>query len=171
MPVIWGFVLVGTQTRRGAIDDSLFRENATLALPLDGQPRAASDRHSQQGLGVQGSRSGLTPYPRRNWPFCKGTELDLPFLFNVRGVESDLGPAFNYARIFTYRHLINSVCKAVGKTVKRIREGKAVKGHEWRRDCAYQEELEGDKLQTDAYCGLDGDEIWAYPEWSVILDT
>ena len=168
IPIIWGWVLVGTQTRRRAVDDALGAEHATNALwpPTATEPTVSRGRN-QRGLLVQDRESGLTPFPSREWPFGNGSQIDQPFCYDLRGFERELGPLFNYARIFTYRHMISTVLKAIRRSLDQMRDHKTVAGHEWSPDHTFQSQLEGNVQQTDAYCGLDHHQIWAYPEWSV----
>ena len=129
--------------------------------------RITSLRGNQRGLLVLDSKSGLMPYPRRDWPFQNGSQIDEPFCFNLRGVERDRGPIFNYARVYTYRHLINTVSKAIREMLDHMRDDQAQAHNGRGTDQTALLEFENNAQQTDLYCRLDKDEIWAYPEWSV----
>ena len=178
MPVIWGWIVVGTQQLSDSIDKALETDNAVLVKLSRGPPNSI-DRNdtrskNQRGLVVaHKGESGLIPYTSYAARSQMENSDHISPICNPRGDEKRRGPVFNYARVFTYSHLIQTVIQALKTTVENIRAGKTCSGDEngskWKgKD--YMSQLSGDAVQTEAYCGLgqSSHELYAYPEWSEI---
>ena len=192
VPVIWGWLLVGTQAKRRSIDLALTHNTASRAsnasqeqlsgtksedlsaakplcaiMPSSNQP-VSTEKSVQRGLVILDRESGLTPYPLRDLKdvfFPHDLSRPPSRLFDLLGDERRRGPLFNYARVFTYRHLIATVRLAQEQTLKRIRSRETVSRERTWDDGNYTTHLEGSEAQTEAYCGLEGRPIWAYPEF------
>ena len=197
IPVIWGWLLVGSQSRRRSIDMALSQNPASRAVnttPLKAPPNpemtpvpdneplqpipsllpSDDNRHLehvstssnvQQGLLIAETGSGLTPWPLRDLGNIHDESLPPSRLFDIRGDERERGPIFNYARIFTYRHLIATFYTAMETTLANIRGQHTVSSAEAWADTNYARHLKGTEAQTASYCGLEGRPIQAYPEW------
>ncbi|MCJ1439391.1 hypothetical protein MMC27_008785 [Xylographa pallens] len=166
----------GTQQLPKSIDKALETENAFLALGPPNVPGSTKESmytksKNQRGLVVADKRkSGLTPQTRRT-PQLPREELQrTSHFFNIRGDEKRRGPAFNYARTFTYCHLIRTVTQALQTTIDNICDQKTCSGEHEFQEQDYRTGLLGNGACTEAYCGLDRPdrEIYAYPEWSEI---
>ena len=176
IPVILGWIRVGTQQLPKSIDKALETENAFLALGPPNVPNSTekdmyTESRNQRGLVVADKRSsGLTPQTRRTpqlpWEEYERTNR----FFNIRGDEKRRGPAFNYARTFTYCHLIGTVTQALQTTIDNICNRRTCSGKHEFQEQGHRKGLLGDGACTEAYCGLDRPdrEIYAYPEWSRI---
>ena len=88
----------------------------------------------------------------------------------MRGDEKRRGPIFNFARVFTYCHLVGTVHHTLRTMMENIRNRHPCIGRTgtWSEEKTHNTELCGDASQTEAYCGLDQRNIYAYPEWSEI---
>ena len=174
IPVILGWIRVGTQQQHDSIDKALRTGKAFLAR---GPPNVLGDgmyteTRDQHGLIVTANKndSGLTPYTRRELQLPRRSFGRPSSLFDVRGDERRRGPAFNYARTFTYCHLVNTIKKAVDTTMENISEGNTCSGEQNFEVGGHREGLLGNDACTEAYSGLNrpGREIYAYPEWSEV---
>lgn len=168
--MIWGWVRVGTQHLSDSIDSALEIENASRALqqPLQGSYTQSS---IQRGLVVaEKNRSGLTPVIKRGSNLDPGDSYRISSFGNIRGDEKRRGPVFNYARVFTYGHVVGTVHHALQTMMDNVRHHKPCGGQDgqWIAGKHHSTELQGSAENTEAYCGLDQREIFAYPEWSQI---
>ena len=176
IPVILGWIRVGTQQLPKSIDRALETENAFLALGTPNVPNSTEESmytksKNQRGLVVAGKRqSGLAPQTRRTPQLPQEEFQRTSHFFNIRGDEKRRGPTFNYARTFTYCQLIRTVTQALQATIDNICERKTCSGEHVFQDQDYRKGLLGNDACTEAYCGLDRPdrEIYAYPEWSEI---
>lgn len=176
IPVILGWIRVGTQQLPKSIDKALETENAFLALGPPNVPNSTeasmyTKRRTQRGLVVVDKRnSGLTPQTRRIPQLPREKNQRISHFFNIRGDEKRRGPAFNYARTFTYCHLISTITQALQTTIDNIRARNACSGEHGFGAQGYRTGLLGNGACTEAYCGLNRPdrEIYAYPEWSEI---
>ena len=115
------------------------------------------------------NESGLCPYPLRQLDgICFPHDLSRPpsRLFDVLGDQRERGPVFNYARVFTHRHLVVTVRRAAEEALKKAGRRKSVSGVKRWNDGEFLTHLEGDEAQTAKYCGLEDNPIWAYPEFA-----
>ena len=137
------------------------------------------DRHNitsdtQEGFIVLDDGNGLTPQP--NSSGANGVMAPYSHFLNVRGDEGERGPIFNYARLFTWTHLVGNVTRALESEVANIRAEKIlqeelpdhVQGHVNGSSDPWVRFLEGSAEHTERYCGLDRFPLFAYPEWSEI---
>ena len=176
VPIILGWIRVGTQQLPKSIDHALKTENAYLALGPRNVPNSTEERvytrsKDQRGLVVADKRdSGLTLQTRRIPQLPREEDQRLSRFCNIRGDEKRRGPAFNYARTFTYCHLIRAVTQALQTTADNICERKSCSGEREFQEQNYRTGLQGNAACTEAYCGLDRPdrEIYAYPEWREI---
>ena len=85
----------------------------------------------QRGLVVTDKGdSGLTPQTRRTPQLPREDYQRTSHFFNIRGDEKRRGPAFNYARTFTYGHLIRTITQALQNTIDNICERKTCSGED-----------------------------------------
>lgn len=183
IPVIWGWITVGTQSGSDTIDEALRADAAYRAKEppiLDQDPM--TEESDQRGIMV---RSGLAVQPHRiqtneaAFEVPPVTNLELPNWLgaDIMGDEKREGPIFNYARVFTWWKLASTIELALHTTVTNISEGRTCKPSEekvtvkpWNYDGKPEENLAGDSYTTAQYCGLDlsRGQILAYPEWDEI---
>ncbi|KAH7127145.1 hypothetical protein B0J11DRAFT_432600 [Dendryphion nanum] len=166
IPVIWGWVMVGTQGSADSIDEALKADIAYRAKEPPISPETSiTEKGEQRGIMV---RSGLAVQPHR-LPGWMGAD--------IMGDERRIGPIFNYARVFTWWQLATTIEAALTTTVNAIATGQTCKPSNeknvsppWSSDRRPEENLAGDSYTTAQYCGLDlsHGQILAYPEWSDI---
>jgi hypothetical protein len=183
IPVIWGWVMVGTQYAADTIDEALRADVAYRAKePPIAAEASVTEKGEQRGIMV---RSGLALQPHRvqtneaAFEVPPVTNLDLPGWLgaDIMGDEKRIGPIFNYARVFTWWQLAQTVELALATTINAIAIGETCKTGEekalfrtWTSERRPEDNLAGDSFATAQYCGLDLNrgEILAYPEWSDI---
>ena len=179
IPVILGWITVGTQYSHRTIDDALRAELAERAIEPPVLTNDFSERQDQQGLVV---RSGLSPQPSRVQTVHGGLDapdpacLELPTWCggDVEGDDKRKGPIYNYARLFTWWQLASTLDHAFWRTLQNVSEGKVCDSNpgaspqQW--DAQHpSSNLEGDLRATARYCGLGADTpIYAYPQWSAL---
>ncbi|KAL1303217.1 hypothetical protein AAFC00_006635 [Neodothiora populina] len=163
IPVIWGWVLVGTQIQPKGIDDALKHSGATRALEPPIMDGVHTVKAGQRGIV---SRSGLTPQPHGNQTNEGGFEthtldyLDIPTWngADVGGDERRHGPIYNYAKLFTWSEVARVIEQAISTELDQIENDKAVEqdaGQNKRWDPLLREgNLRGDGLAVSRYCGL-----------------
>ncbi|KAK3678270.1 hypothetical protein LTR78_001565 [Recurvomyces mirabilis] len=164
IPVILGWITVGTQYSHHSIQDALTAERAHRAMEPPIFNNEYTDYDEQRGLIV---RSGLTPQPHRVQTVQGAFDAPDPDRliipkwcgFGVEGDEQQKGPTFNYARLFTWWQLAFTVRSALWQTLDhglRLR---------W-DDAAKEGNLTGDCVETARYCGVATRSIRAYPTWT-----
>ncbi|KAK3623666.1 hypothetical protein LTR56_020503 [Elasticomyces elasticus] len=187
IPVILGWITVGTQSTHHAITDALSAKRAHRALEFptpQAQAQLANSsldytaRQEQCGLVV---RSGLTPQLHSNQPRPGAFEapphaqLEVPTWMgaSVQGDEAALGPIYNYARPFTWwrnAFLFDRTLFQVLDNIKHSRDCQTIHlptgAHQAWDDNHGSRNLAGDSQSTALYCGLDARAIRAYPTWS-----
>ncbi|KAF0316716.1 hypothetical protein GQ607_016058 [Colletotrichum asianum] len=99
VPVILGWILVGTQNKAGTMQSALrgasgYRPEIEVADGLRAAPKARN------------SRNGSTSSPTRLW------------IFNVAGFQKQEGPAFNYARTLTWINFANNLLVAYEDAIR-----------------------------------------------------
>ncbi|KAK5163217.1 uncharacterized protein LTR77_010803 [Saxophila tyrrhenica] len=178
IPIIAGWITVGTQYSHHSIEDALRAEPAFRALQPPVQHGAElSDPDEQAGLVVQ---PGLNPLPHNHQTAHGGFDvadirrLELPTWLGaeVGGDERLKGPIFNYARLFTWWQLASSIDHALFETMENVTRGvicartppPTLPG-KW----TAESHLRGDSGEVATYCNLNiNSSILAYPEWSTI---
>ncbi|RYP47671.1 hypothetical protein DL768_006324 [Monosporascus sp. mg162] len=94
---------------------------------------------------------------------------------SVPGDEKQEGPAFNYARVFTWWNMANRLHQAFEKTAANLESRLDVDGKMVPEDLKFKEcNLKGDSLHLLRYCGLADtingqivpQDLKEYPEWS-----
>ncbi|KAM7188658.1 hypothetical protein V8F33_010523 [Rhypophila sp. PSN 637] len=100
VPVIWGWIAVGTQSSSDTIDDTLSEFVVVRAGQRDNVPPHKTS--NQEAFKV------LKSLPSEKLPKF--------FIFNICGDEIQQGPTFNYARVFTWW----GAAKATHKTFERV---------------------------------------------------
>ncbi|KAK5109262.1 hypothetical protein LTR85_003445 [Meristemomyces frigidus] len=178
IPVILGWITVGTQSSHRTIDVALRSELASRALEPPIPTNQYSERHDQQGLIV---RSGLSPQQSRVQTVIGAMDtpdpshLEVPNWCgaDVEGDDKRKGPIYNYARLFTWWQLASTMDHAFWKTLDNVSKGTTCDTgpglNTWRwNDLDPTSNLEGDIKGTADYCGLHMDAIHAYPEWSAM---
>ena len=174
IPVILGWIRFGTQQLPESIDKALETENAFLAREAPNAPNSTEENmyiesQKQRGLVVADKQSsGLTPQTKRSSQLPREEDQPISPFLNIRGDEKRRGPAFNYARTFTYYHLIQTITDALRTTIDNIRNRETCSGEPELQEQDYKKLLLGNGASTEAYCGLDKLEIYAYPEWKDI---
>ena len=176
IPVICGWITVGTQSRPGSIAEVLRADKAHRALE---PPVGVASRYTESGeQRAITARSGLTPEPHRVHQTVVGG-FQVPPLANVRipswfgcdisGDERRRGPIYNYSRVFTWWQCATSVDEAMEATMTSIEAGGTCQTRQpWDTARKAEDNLAGDSLQTARYCGLTTNSIHAYPKWSDI---
>jgi hypothetical protein len=183
IPVIMGWITVGTQLGSDSIDEALRADIAYRAKepPIAGDA-SVTDKGEQRAIMV---RSGLAVQPHRvqtnqaAFEVPPVTNLELPGWLgaDIMGDEKREGPIFNYARVFTWWQLAQTIETALTTTLNNIATGQTCKPAQekdvvrtWNNDRRPEENLAGDSYTTAQYCGLDltHGQIVAYPEWSDI---
>jgi hypothetical protein len=194
VPVVSGWVFVGTQSAADTIKVALKADNAFQAPQHNDDTKPYRVAY-QTGLQV---RSGLNLPLHRN-PTFVGNEPDFDSQpkhaewcgADIRGHEWRQGPIFNYARIFTWWQLATTVSNAFAATLENVKEKRILDEQELTNRSqdskaeqpvkhAEQNQVLEDLQNGDAhpndrslivsrYCGLDGPEsAKAYPEWQDI---
>ena len=179
IPVIMGWITVGTQIGSDAIDEALRADVAYRAKepPIVGEI-SATEKGEQKAIVV---RSGLAVQLHRRqtnhaaFEAPPMTNLELPGWSgaDIVGDEKKEGPIFNYARVFTWWQLAQTIETALTITVNNIATAQTCKPveektvAEWNHEGRPEENLAGDSFTTAQYCGLDltHGQILAYPEW------
>jgi hypothetical protein len=183
IPVIWGWVMVGTQNSADSIDEALKADIAyrTKEPPI-GNGEALTEKAEQRGIAV---RSGLAVQPHRVQ--TNEGAFDVPPIVNlevprwlgadIMGDEKREGPVFNYARVFTWWQFAQTIESALTETLNGIATGRTCKPSQekdmvrpWNTEIRGEDNLAGDSYSTAQYCGLDlhRGQVLAYPEWSDI---
>ncbi|PSN75195.1 hypothetical protein BS50DRAFT_34271 [Corynespora cassiicola Philippines] len=180
VPVIWGWVAVGTQNAPDSIDEALKADGAHRAkeTPIaQGEPLTV--KGDQKGIVV---RSGLALQPHRTQTNQGAFEvpplrhLKLPKWLggDIIGDEKREGPIFNYARVFTWWQLAHQVESALSTAVDAVYRGEAclplqspAQSQKWVQS-RREENIAGDAYTTAQYCGLNHGKILAYPAWKTI---
>lgn len=183
IPIIMGWITVGTQLGSDSIDEALRADVAYRARePPIGSEASVTEKGEQRAIVV---RSGLAVQPHRvqtnqaAFEVPPVTNLELPRWLgaDIIGDEKREGPIFNYARVFTWWQLAQTIETALITTVNNIATGQTCKPAEekavvslWKHDRRPEENLAGDSYTTAHYCGLDltHGQILAYPEWGEI---
>ena len=182
IPVIMGWITVGTQVGSDSIDEALRADVAYRAKePPMGNEISMTEKAEQRAIVV---RSGLAVQLHRrqtNYAAFEAppvTNLELPGWFgaDVMGDEKKEGPIFNYARVFTWWQLAQTIEMALTMTVNNIAAAQTCKPAtekaivKWNHEGKPEENLAGDSYTTAQYCGLDliQGQILAYPEWKEI---
>lgn len=118
IPVVLGWVYVGTQTSAGSVKAAL----ASIGVPVLGQERA-----------VTGKCIGM--HDRTTFDESK------TFLgFSVAGCELEPGPVFNYARIWSHMNAVQHVAEAFSALVRRQEEKRTVQGQPWNDEAGRQDD-------------------------------
>ena len=197
VPIICGWVLVGTQFRADSIGKALRADKAHRARE-PWNVEEGTDEAEQHGIEA---RSGLTPQLHRvqsDYGGFVGPDMDnlkVPnwLGFNVSGDERRKGPIYNYARAFTWAQVAKSVFEAFDKTISNIQAGytcgdimrvAAQQGNQQQNQHTEEKQQEnlvswdarktalpnlaGDSIKTATYCGIDTRSILAYPKWGDI---
>lgn len=184
IPVILGWVTVGTQTRFNSIHEALHVDEAhrvTEPPPEDDDPTIDEVRPMQRGILV---RSGMNPQPVASLVAGKPFEVPPPHRLavpmwagaDVQGDERKAGPIYNYARALTWYQVAHSVERALSCTLRSIDAGNAcpkssIPGRSnmmWDRNGRPENNLIGDSIETAQFCGLDKDTTFAYTEWKMV---
>lgn len=144
MPVIWGWITVGTQSSPDSITHALRADPARRAL----EPPIQDDdddnllyQESREQHGIV-SRSGLTPHPHPpraqtvvggfQAPPVANVQVPKWYGADIRGDERLSGPIFNYARVFTWWQFATSIEKALETTAENIESGLNCRGERWK---------------------------------------
>ncbi|KAF2732487.1 hypothetical protein EJ04DRAFT_496825 [Polyplosphaeria fusca] len=163
VPVICGWVTVGTQNSSNSIDHALRADIAYRAKePPVLADTSVTEKGEQRGIMVRSV-----------------TNLELPRWLgaDIIGDEKRVGPIFNYARVFTWWQLARTIESALTTSVNAIDNGKVCmlsrekdNARSWNVDKKPEDNLAGDSYTTAQYCGLDLNrgQILAYPKWNEI---
>ena len=162
IPVILGWILVGTQSPAGAIKSALHDDNRSTyrALPDVVEP----EKERQQGIVNRFGMGGNSRAPR--W-----------LGFSVVGDEEEEGPIYNYCRIFTWFQCAISIERGFSGMLNNLRKNdrdrRQVNGEHWGDSNRVTSNLNGPLLGTSSqvanYCNLPLDiSIRTYTPWSEI---
>ncbi|KAK5117926.1 hypothetical protein LTR85_008700 [Meristemomyces frigidus] len=178
IPVIIGWITVGTQYSHRTIDVALRSELASRALEPPIPNNQYSERQDQQGLAV---RSGLSPQPSSVQTVVGAMDtpdpahLEVPEWCgaDVEGDDKRKGPIYNYARLFTWWQLASTMDRAFWNTLENVSKGTTCDTGPGLNTQAWNDQdpasnLEGDIKGTARYCGLYPAPIHAYPRWSAM---
>ncbi|KAK5699682.1 hypothetical protein LTR97_005811 [Elasticomyces elasticus] len=188
IPVILGWITVGTQSTHHSITDALCSKRAHHALedPVQHPNQAVAqlataniDYTSRQEQCALDVRSGLTPrlVPNQLRPGAfeapHHQQLEVPTWMGARveGDEAASGPIYNYARVFTWWQTAFILDRALFQTLDNIKHGRVCQVVQppvavpW-DDNIGARNLFGDSRSTAHYCGLNTRVIRAYPTWS-----
>jgi hypothetical protein len=138
IPVIVGWILVGTQSGHDAISEALNEDDAYRAAdpPIDHDQEHGqlsrldtTDTH-QHGISIT---SGLVPLRHHSQSFDGGFNtpeakyLNFPEWLgsDIRGDERHSGPLFNYARVFTWWRFSQTICDALEEMLQNIDAGRS----------------------------------------------
>ena len=160
VPVVTGWVGVGTQSRKGAVNDALsnkvrcVRERSRISE--DGTP-INPIKSRQTGIIPT---SDLLQAPQPGTPACQypsflkvKTFLGMSFA----GQESKEGPIYNFARVFTYYRFTEIIIQGFESALKKIANGRAPEWHAITSS------------QISEFCGYNEDRpLRAYPQWPEI---
>ncbi|KAK5133785.1 hypothetical protein LTR08_007214 [Meristemomyces frigidus] len=176
IPVIIGWITVGTQYSHRSIDDALEAELAMRALE---PPIVSPTPYLRQGQRGLTGRSGLSPQPSLVQTSLDGFDapgvacLELPTWYgaDVEGDEKRKGPIYNYARLFTWWQLASTLDHAFWNTLQNISHGNVCGSTPGPNAQPWDHQdppanLEGDIGDSARYCGLGAARIYAYPSWS-----
>ncbi|KAI1421679.1 hypothetical protein F5Y12DRAFT_688877 [Xylaria sp. FL1777] len=244
IPIIYGWIVVGTQREYGTITKALKRDMTNIVdrrPSSQGSPDPSYDRNRrgtvaegfvdapaqlfpvgqgndprQANNEINGSSRPVTPHHPRSQmastvqitterqkafkvaherklmkpltrspsaygflhlePSSSGLEIPNCLGFSVAGDEKQEGPAFNYARIFTWWNLANRLHQALETTDENIIQRLDLDLKPVPRDQKFKQRiLVGDVLAVSRYCGLardvDGpaiepEQINEYPRWN-----
>jgi hypothetical protein len=132
--------MVSTQYFYGALQHDLNVDAAYRAIIDNGNANT-----------VQETQRGIFSHPI-NWPRCPQW-----LGMSVQGDEAIEGPAYNYARVFTWWRFATIVRDGFDTTINNIAHDRTCHGRQW--DALLRDEnLTGDMQQTAAYCGLAPDQ-------------
>jgi hypothetical protein len=133
--------MVGTQYFYGALQHDLSVDAAYRAITGNGN-----------GNTVQETQQGIFSRPINAWP-RRPQWLGM----SVQGDEAIEGPAYNYARVFTWWRFATIVRDGFDTTIDNIAHDRTCHSGGW--DLSLRDEnLTGDMQQTAAYCGLTPDQ-------------
>ena len=182
IPIIAGWITVGTQYSHHSIQDALEDYPAIHAYepPIQGS-HMYSGYSQQHGLIV---RPGLTLQPHAlqqqtavgafNIPSLRNLEIPSWLGAAVGGDEQRKGPIYNYARIFTWWQLASSIDAALLRTMDNVSNNRACPPDaaapypNWDYHATVQDNLVGDSGGTAKYCGLNTTRVIAYPNWGAV---
>ncbi|KAI0115895.1 hypothetical protein GGR51DRAFT_575697 [Nemania sp. FL0031] len=165
VPIICGWIMVGTQRQYGTIASALKRDMIYISQH-NGANRSGSNANGLSGNGREiriGERQKAfkVARERRLMPSSTNSSKEGPHIpnclgFSVAGDEKQEGPAFNYARIFTWWNMANRIYQALEETDQRRHRG--------------DRRTNDSCVELSKYCGLSADgrpkEINEYPCWS-----
>lgn len=146
IPVILGWILVGTQSGAGAISHAIRDDDrkAHRALAIANSKHDFIVAERQLGIIVQ-SDMNINHAKPPDWFGC-----------NVVGDENEEGPIYNYSRILTWFQCAIQMERGLSQTISNLHqshaERKGVDGKPW-RDVS-DVSLVGNSSQVAAYCGL-----------------
>ena len=161
IPVIWGWIMCGTQAFARSITDAL-EDKTHLASRIDEQGKIV---HNEMQYGIL-SRSGLIPLPPLDPSKPLGHVEDSTYVtlglhtwfgFSLQGDEAREGPLFNYARLFTFRQFATTVTEAFDNMLANSANSKGGQGQN--RDV--------DLFKVASSCNLERP-LQAYTPWAKI---
>lgn len=196
MPIIYGWIAVGTQRQYDTIVRALNRDmiNILENLPSNhgSRPIILQDfnlqptstvliEERQKAFKVAPKQRLMQPLTRSpaGYGFFRlepsSSDFDIPNCLglSVSGDEKQEGPAFNYARSFTWWNMANRLYQALEETDDKLSRNLGLDIAEATRGLKVgQDNLKGDVFALSRYCGLAGknamgpEQINEYPRWS-----
>lgn len=118
IPVVLGWVYIGTQTSAGSIKAAL----TSINVPVLGTVRDVNG----QCIGIRDRTT---------------SDESSTFLgFSMTGCELEPGPIFNYARIWSHMNAVEHVARAFSAVIRRQEERRTVQGQPWNDNLERQDE-------------------------------
>lgn len=163
VPVVIGFVSVGTQCRPKAVESAL----------KSWQCYCTPENSSTPSLVEQ---NGIRTFTEKR---STSTDLNLdlatvgtPEKYSVclTGLEGKEGPAFNFARVFTSWHFANVVDEGFRTMIANIKAQRSPTGDRISSLLNLDHHLVGNSVQLSRYCGFDERDqaMHNFPPWSEI---
>jgi hypothetical protein len=139
VPLILGWITVGTQSRANDVSEVLTADTADLAPFIAGQPFISSNQEAFRVADPDSSRHlGLAG-------------------FGIHGDEIKPGPVYNYARIYTWRHTTHQLLNAFETAAHNLHHNRGLDGNPIPAGftlAALQADPSLDTANLAAYCGL-----------------
>ncbi|KAJ8131871.1 hypothetical protein O1611_g1750 [Lasiodiplodia mahajangana] len=168
----------GTGSNRPVVSRASSSQRSSVAQIVEERQKAFKVAHERK-LMQPVTRSPIEDGFFRLEP--PSSDFDIPNCLglSVAGDEKQEGPAFNYARIFTWWNMANRLYQALEETDENLDKGLDLDLKHVPRDQKFgQDNLKGDVLALSRYCGLtriderlgepgiEPEEISEYPRWS-----
>ena len=161
VPVITGFVAVGTQSDSGKVRAALHQTERDIRIAhiKDRTPRHGSQNALLCATGILDSNDDDGTIRSQNPP----TYASVP----LTGLEGEEGPLFNFARLLTFPSVTDPIIEGFAAMIDKIKRGKRPDGLAWDDLLPPRENLAGNADQVTKYC-IDEQ---ATKDWDAAKDT